>query len=59
MANPPYYTTNNPTYLAQRERIIEGMGKAGVPEGGAPTPFRLNARDALPHGPSWRINVNG
>ena len=23
----------NPTYLAQRERIIEGMRKAGVPEG--------------------------
>ena len=25
--------TDNPTYLAQRERIIEGMRKAGVPEG--------------------------
>jgi tetratricopeptide (TPR) repeat protein len=24
--------TDNPTYLAQRERIIEGMRKAGVPE---------------------------
>jgi hypothetical protein len=25
--------TDNPTYRAQRERIIEGMRKAGVPEG--------------------------
>ena len=25
--------SDNPTYLAQRERIIEGMRKAGVPEG--------------------------
>jgi tetratricopeptide (TPR) repeat protein len=25
--------TDSPTYLAQRERIIEGMRKAGVPEG--------------------------
>jgi hypothetical protein len=25
--------TDHPTYLAQRERIIEGMRKAGVPEG--------------------------
>jgi TolB-like protein/class 3 adenylate cyclase len=25
--------SNNPTYLAQRERIIEGMRTAGVPEG--------------------------
>jgi Flp pilus assembly protein TadD len=25
--------TDNPTYLAQRERIIEGMRKAGLPEG--------------------------
>ena len=25
--------SDNPTYHAQRERIIEGMGKAGVPEG--------------------------
>jgi hypothetical protein len=25
--------TSNPTYLARRERIIEGMRKAGVPEG--------------------------
>ena len=24
--------SDNPTYLAQRERIIEGMRKAGVPE---------------------------
>jgi hypothetical protein len=24
--------TDNPNYLAQRERIIEGMRKAGVPE---------------------------
>jgi tetratricopeptide (TPR) repeat protein len=27
----PY--SDNPTYLAQRERIYEGMRKAGVPEG--------------------------
>jgi tetratricopeptide (TPR) repeat protein len=26
-------STDNPTYLAQRERIYEGMQKAGVPEG--------------------------
>ena len=26
-------SSDNPTYLAQRERIIEGMRKAGVPEG--------------------------
>ena len=26
-------STGNPTYLAQRERVIEGMRKAGVPEG--------------------------
>jgi tetratricopeptide (TPR) repeat protein len=25
--------SDNPTYLAQRERIYEGMRKAGVPEG--------------------------
>ena len=25
--------SDHPTYLAQRERIIEGMRKAGVPEG--------------------------
>ena len=25
--------SNNPTYLAQRERVMEGMRKAGVPEG--------------------------
>jgi hypothetical protein len=25
--------SDNPIYLAQRERIIEGMRKAGVPEG--------------------------
>jgi hypothetical protein len=25
--------TDNPTYHAQRERIIEGLRKAGVPEG--------------------------
>ena len=25
--------SDNPTFLAQRERIIEGMRKAGVPEG--------------------------
>ena len=25
--------SDNPTYQAQRERIIEGMRKAGVPEG--------------------------
>ena len=25
--------TDNPTYLAQRERIYEGMRLAGVPEG--------------------------
>ena len=24
--------SDNPVYLAQRERVIEGMGKAGVPE---------------------------
>ena len=26
-------SSDNPTYLAQRERIYEGMRKAGVPEG--------------------------
>jgi len=26
-------STDNPTYLAGRERICEGMRKAGVPEG--------------------------
>ena len=26
-------SSNNPTYLAQRERIYEGMRKAGVPDG--------------------------
>jgi predicted Zn-dependent protease len=26
-------SSDNPTFLAQRERIIEGMRKAGVPEG--------------------------
>ena len=26
-------TSNNPTFLAQRERYIEGMRLAGVPEG--------------------------
>jgi hypothetical protein len=26
-------STDNPTYLAGRERINEGMRKAGVPEG--------------------------
>jgi hypothetical protein len=25
--------TDNPTYLSQRERFIDGMRKAGVPEG--------------------------
>jgi hypothetical protein len=25
--------SDNPTYLAQRERIIDSMSKAGVPEG--------------------------
>jgi hypothetical protein len=25
--------SDNPSYLAQRERIIDGMRKAGVPEG--------------------------
>ena len=25
--------SDNPTYLAQRERVYEGMRKAGVPEG--------------------------
>ena len=25
--------TDNPTYLAQRERVVEGLRKAGVPEG--------------------------
>ena len=25
--------SDNPTYLAQRERIVEGLRKAGVPEG--------------------------
>jgi len=25
--------SNNPTFLAQRERMYEGMRKAGVPEG--------------------------
>jgi hypothetical protein len=25
--------SDNPTYLAQRERIYDGMRKAGVPEG--------------------------
>ena len=29
-ATPP---TDNPTYLAQRERFIDGMRKAGMPEG--------------------------
>ena len=29
-AMPP---SDNPTYLAQRERFIDGMRKAGVPEG--------------------------
>jgi hypothetical protein len=24
---------DNPTYLARRERIVEGMRKAGLPEG--------------------------
>jgi tetratricopeptide (TPR) repeat protein len=35
-ASPPRYRagvqTDNPTYLAQRDRIIEGTRKAGVPE---------------------------
>jgi hypothetical protein len=26
-------SSDNPTYLAQRERFIDGMHKAGVPEG--------------------------
>jgi len=26
-------SSNNPTFLAQRERIYDGMSKAGVPEG--------------------------
>ena len=26
-------SSDNPTYLAQRERIYDGMRKAGVPEG--------------------------
>jgi hypothetical protein len=26
-------SSDNPTYLAQRERFIDGMRKAGVPEG--------------------------
>jgi hypothetical protein len=25
-------SSNNPTYLAQRERVIDGLRKAGVPE---------------------------
>jgi hypothetical protein len=25
-------TSDNPTYLAQRERLLDGMRKAGVPE---------------------------
>ena len=26
-------SSNNPTYLAQRERVIDGLRKTGVPEG--------------------------
>jgi hypothetical protein len=26
-------SSNNPTYLAQRERLYDGMRKAGVPQG--------------------------
>ena len=26
-------SSDNPTYLAQRERVYDGMRKAGVPEG--------------------------
>jgi tetratricopeptide (TPR) repeat protein len=26
-------SSDNPTYLAQRERVIDGMRKAGVPQG--------------------------
>ena len=29
----PGRPSDNPTYLAQRERFIDGMRKAGVPEG--------------------------
>ena len=35
--------SDNPTYHAQRERIIEGMRKAGVPEGVVGAPRALSA----------------
>jgi len=28
-----HWASDNPTFLAQRERIFDGMRKAGVPEG--------------------------